>query len=307
VGRGQDEQKEQKKREDAQKYLDRVRDFFKKENYKGRFNELYEDVRVMIENVQNDSTTKEFQVELQRFTKDFALNEKGETDVYVLGNSVDQLRLIFVPLLKKFLENIPIDRVDIISSNYDVTIRDLRFSGTDILPEYIDFRMDNKIHWNLQDSKSNISRTRLVAVISNIKPQFKDLKFYYKRKSFPKIEDFGVCSISFTGDGARLKFVWELTSVPGSPPKAVLLENKCRIDSITIKIHERETKHSWLDKIMAVLLQQRIKHEISGSIEEYLYNNIESVNLQMNKFFEDNPWDVLKQKAVKQLYQTFQK
>jgi len=259
----------------------------------------------MLNNVKHDSTTKEFQSRLERFNKDFALNSMGKTDVYVLGNSVDQLRLLFVPLLKQFLENIPIDRIDILGDTYDVRLENLVFSGSDILPEFIDFRMDNKFHVDLKDTDLNISRTRLIAHIRNIKPEFKNLKFQYRRKSFPKIEDFGVANLKFGGEGAKIKLVWEIRTLPGHPTTAVLLENRCKIDTITIEINSSQTKHSLLDKIMAVFLQQRIKHEISMAVEDYINENVEAINQQINQFFGENPWESVRQKATSQLLETF--
>jgi len=298
--------KDEKKREEGKLYLDRLRDQVNKEHYKKRFNTLYVQMQVMMETVQNDATTKDFQMRLEKFTKDFAFNKEGKPDVWVLGNSVDQLRVMMGPILKKFLENIPIDRVDILSDTYDVRIENLKISGADILPKFMDFRMDNKVHLDLKDTDLNVSKTRLVAYVHHIKPVFKDVKFQYRRKSFPKIDDFGMANIAFTGDGASLKLVWELRTVPGKPTTAVLLENRCKIDAINIEINSSQTKHSLLDRMMAVFLQQRIKHEICSSIEDYLNNNIGVINNQINSFFDQNPWEALKQKATKQIFETVQ-
>jgi cellobiose-specific phosphotransferase system component IIB len=296
--------KNEMKREEGKQYLDRLREQTQKQNYRKRLDDLYYNLNVMLEHVQNDATTKDFQMRLEKFTKDFVMNKEGKPDVYVLGNSVDQLRVMMGPILKKYLENIPIDRIDIISDNYDLRIEDVKISGADILPHYMDFRMDNKVHLDLKDTDLNVSRARLIAYIHHIKPQFKDVKFQYRRKSFPKIDDFGMCNLSFTGDGASLKLVWEIRSVPGKPTTAVLLENRCRIDSISIEINSSQTKHSLLDRMMAVLLQQRIKHEICRSVEDYLNNNIGVVNDQINSFFTQNPWEAVKEKATKQIFET---
>jgi len=289
------------KRQEGRKILENLRFQTQKENYRKRLQEIYDEVSIMLDTVKRDSTSQEFQMRLEQFTKDFALNKEGKPDVWVLGNSVDQLRIIMGPILRTFLENIPIDRVDILGPNYDVTIKDLKISGADIMPNQMDFRLDNKIHLDLKKGESNIARTRFVAIIREIKPKFHNVKFHYIRKSFPKIEDFGVANLLFTGDGASIKLVWELRSEPGKPTYAVLLENRCKIDSISIEINSSQTKHSLLDRFFAVILQQRIKYEIAAGIEDYINKNIQPLNEQINTFFGQNPWEVLKLKATQQI------
>jgi len=78
-----------------------------------------------------------------------------------------------------------------------------------------------------------------------------------------------------------------------------------KIDNINIEINSSQTKHSLLDKIMAVFLQQRIKHEISLAVEDYINDNVEAINQQINQFFGENPWESVRQKATSQLLETF--
>jgi len=288
----------------AKDLLERGRQLIQQEKYRSRFHNLNQSIKVLLDNIQNDSVTKNFQEKISKLTEDLALNNQGKPDAFVMSQSVDQLRIILVPILKKYLENIPIDRVDICSENYDIKIENIQFNAKDILPDYVNFFMDSKFHMDLREKQPNVATSRFWVQVSNIRPQFKNVKFWYKKKSFPSIEDYGVMDMGLGGDGISIKLVWELISESGLPPVAVLRKSRSKIDRMDISISASQTKHGWLDKILVTLLTPRIKQAVSKALEEYLTSNISGVNDQINTFFKSQPLEMLKEKVTEKLEST---
>jgi len=208
-----------------------------------------------------------------------------------------------VPLLKKYLENIPIDRVDIYSEGYDLKLEDIHFSATDILPEYINFFTDSKTHVDLREDKSSSSRTRFWIEISNIRPSLKNFKFSYQKKTFPRIDDYGTADLRIEGQGLQIKLVWDLVVESGKPTRAVLQKTRVKIDRVDIHVGS-ETKHAWLDKIFLTFLTPRIKSAMTGAIEEYFFVNIGLVNDQLNNFFKSQPIETLMEKFSEKITST---
>jgi hypothetical protein len=284
-------------KKEIEELIERGRDILQDEKWKKIFSVLRDQFQVLLENVKSDTATMEFQAKLEKFAKDLILNERGNPDLYVLEDSLSQLRNLVLPLFKHALENIPIKKIEIISDTYDVKIEDLVFDATTFMPEHLDFRMLNVSHVDFKHSERDVLRHQLFIQVDHIKPQFKHLKFYYRRKTFPTIEDYGVADVGLTGEGAMIRVLWTIESRGGRRPVAELSEVKCQIDKITIHIVGEATKHNILDAIMAPLMSSVIKNKMSELIEDYLRAKLNNVTVSINDFFASRPTERLKERA----------
>jgi len=196
-----------------------------------------------------------------------------------------------IPLLKKYLENIPIDRVDIYSKTLDASFENLSFSLNDFVPDFVSVHWDNKFKLRMRDPVlQGVMRSRLRATIDNLRPVLHRIRFSYTRKSFPKISDHGVADFAVAGKGARIKLVWELLSNSNNnePTTATLVKAKCNISKIHITFVGAETKHSILDRLFVSLAERRIRRKLERAVEEFLVSNIGQFNEQLNTYFRTN-------------------
>lgn len=75
-----------------------------------------------------------------------------------------------------------------------------------------------------------------------VRAHFENIRFFYRRKKMPKMEDTGIADVDLSqGSGIYIKMVWKLTSVGNGPLQISLLKVKCNIDRLAITI--REAKH----------------------------------------------------------------
>jgi hypothetical protein len=251
---------------------------------------------VLIDNIKEDSTTKEFGEKITKFATDFALNRRGYPDINVMENSLAQMKNLLVPLFKQQLEQIKIGKVEYTGETYDALLEDIGFSGS-FLPELIDIHVRNDFHFDSLDPYKDIIRNIIQFRISNIKPEFRNFKFAYRRKSFPKIEDWGQADLRIGGEGATIQVTWYLVSVGGESPVATLEEVKCEIDRLEIDISGEKTHHGTLDKMLLPFFIPTIKSKISSSIEDLLKDKLLSLNNQINDFFLSRPTETLREKA----------
>jgi len=285
--------------------LRRGRRILQNEKWNDEFNQLYNQFKVLLDDIRNDSTTNEFANKLKKLGQDLAFNAQGYPDIFVMEDSLIQIKNLLIPLLKDQLSQINIARVDFVNDTYDVRIQDLGFSGS-FLPEQIDFRMRNDSHLDTTDSSKDVMRHVLQVEVANIKPEFKNFKFYYKRKSFPHIEDYGVADMKISGHGALLRVTWKVESKAGVA-LATLSEVKCHIDKLELHIVGEKTKHDILDAILAPLVASNIKNKISGSIEDYLFRKLSEFNNQINQFLKSRPVDTLQEKANVAMQEAYKK
>jgi len=285
----------------------RGRHILKKEKWKRDFTLLADKFQQLLENLRHDSTTQEFITKLEKFGRDLVFNDQGLPDLFVLEDSISQLRCLVVPLFKSLLEHVPIKRVDVCTDHYDVRVEDIVFNATTFLPEHLDFRMLNASHIDLKDPKRDMIRHQLLLQVDHIKPHFQHLKFYYRRKTFPQIEDYGVADMALAGEGAMIRVLWTVESRGQQHPVARLSDVTCHIDKLNIHIVGEATKHNILDTMMAPIISGILKSRISQMIEDYLRVKLETLNDKINEFFASQPTRQLTMKADQALKQAYQK
>jgi len=261
----------------------------------------------LLDKVKSDTVAQGFGEKLQHLAKDFALNEKGYPDLFVLEDSINQMKNLLIPLFKRQLDSLPIKKVEIISDTYDVLLEDMTAVGSSFLPQRMEVHMRNDSHMDFEDCTQDAMRHQLEIEVANIKPEFKNMKFAYKRKSFPTINDFGMADLAFDGNGATIRVVWNIASSGGHHPIASLEEVSCSIDSLNIRIVGEATKHEILDTLLAPLVAGLLKSKLSNVIEEYLQTQLSKINESLNTFFASRPTQQLKEKANQAMTDTFAK
>jgi len=299
---------EEERRNEAKNLSSRGRALLqKKDEWRCDLERLRDQFQLLIDNVRTDSTTNEWTSKLEKFGRDLLFNDRGLPDLFVLEDSVYQLKDLIVPLFKKTLENVPIKRIEISTDTYDVRVDDIICDVTTWLPEHLDFKMLNSVHMDFKDDKKDVTNHQMLLQVEHIKPEFKQLKFYYRRKSFPKIEDYGVADLALKGDGASIRVVWSVQTRADSQPVAEISRVNCIIDKLSIHIVGEATKHEYLDAILAPLFSSMIKNKIASTLEEYLRCRLLDANKNLNEWFASRPAYHLKVKADQALKENYQK
>jgi len=295
---------EEQRKKETEDIVKRGFEIFQREKWKDQFSKLTEQFQILLHNVKSDSTTQEFIAKLEKFGRDLIFNEQGLPDLFQLEDSLYQLKNILIPLFKKTLANIPIKRIDIITESYDILVEDIVVDATSFLPEHLDFQLLNVTHLDLKDDRKDVVRYQMLLNVDRIKPEFKRVKFYYRRKAFPKIEDYGLADIALTGEGAQIEVIWTIER-KGKIPISELSKVKFEIDKLHIRIIGEATKHDILDTIMAPLFSNIIKKKLSSILEGYLEVKLEEINKTINEWFASRPLHKLEEKADQVLKETF--
>jgi len=188
-----------------------------------------------------------------------------------------------LPVIMKQLESVPVARVEGTGPKYDFVLDNIKFSGYDILPEHVRLFLDTKIDINLKEGpKNDTTKAVLTFEIKNVKTHLKDLYFAYRRKTFPKIEDEGVADVDITG-GTDLKLQW-IIKAKGEQP-LVLRVNRADCDISGLKIHIKEAKHSFLDKMASPMMSgyvcKKIEEELQCQLRDFGWTVADSFNSSM--------------------------
>jgi len=266
----------------------RGRKLIQGDRYKAMFNKYFHSWSKLLHNFSNDSLLTDFSDQLRKFAADFALDSKGRPDIYALEESLGQVKTFIYPVLVKQLENMKLAKINGASDSYDWSIDHLSVGIANFIPETFDLRFKNHLKMNVKDLEAEQNNTRIVLDVKALKPHFNDVKFWYRRKSFPHIEDAGVVDVDLSaGEGTRVKIIWKIKSKHNRPYAFSLMEVKCVVDKIDIKI--KDAKHDILDRMAASLFTQAIKHEIADGIVNAIVDVLHPLNDSMNKWFASRP------------------
>jgi hypothetical protein len=131
------------------------------------------------------------------------------------------------------------------------------------------------------------------------------MKFWYLRKTFPKIEDFGNVDIDLSkGKGAKIKIIWKIKSKSNRPFAFALLEVKCIIDSMDVTV--KDAKHEILDRIATSVFAANLKQSVAQGIVNAIVDSLRPMNDQMNSWFASRPIESLYERANEQIHQVYQ-
>jgi len=132
------------------------------------------------------------------------------------------------------------------------------------------------------------SSVKIVMEVDRVRAFFKDIKFQYRRKRMPRIEDHGIADVDLSqGSGLSLRIVWKLQSSPNLPMTIRLLKVKCNIDRLAITV--RNAKHSILDKLATKLFAGMIKKQVANGIVNNIIKTLEPMSVRLNELFKRKP------------------
>jgi len=158
----------------------------------------------------------------------------------------------------------------------------------DLLPEFVNFRTKTDTRMSVQRLATQKNTTKLVMEVDKVRALFKDIRFFYRRKRVPRIEDHGIADVDLSqGTGVSVKIVWKLKSRMNQPYLLRLLKVKCSIDRLAITV--RNAKHNVLDKLATKLFAGTIKKQMANAIVNNIISALQPLSVKLNELFKRKP------------------
>jgi len=256
--------------------------------YRPNFNDIFDQLRLIFNNIKNDSVRQDFSTKLHKLGADFAFDEQGRPDLFVIQESLSQMRTILVPVLTKQLANLPIPKIEGSNAKYDFSIDGMILHVGDLLPEFVNFRTKTDTRMSVQRLQTQKNTTKIVMEVDKVRALFKDIRFFYRRKRVPRIEDHGIADVDLSqGTGVSVKIVWKLKSRMNQPYLLRLLKVKCSIDRLAITV--RNAKHNILDKLATKLFAGTIKKQMANAIVNNIISALQPISVKLNELFKRKP------------------
>jgi len=208
-------------------------------------------------------------------------NGVRQIDTTTLGN----IRNVIVPVLADAFKYIPIPRIEDSDSKREYMIDNVVLCGYDVIPDKIGLHLESDTSLNVRDIQTDKTRTRLVVSLRNLRTEIKDVKFYFKRKEFPKVADSGLATIRIGGKGAELKITFDVEQKAGE--RAAIFTSSGKVDfnigTMDIDVNKDTINHDILIPMVIGLFKRNIISAIERGVEKNLTNVINDVGLKLSE------------------------
>jgi hypothetical protein len=208
-------------------------------------------------------------------------DSQGRPSLYVTQESLAQFKKLLLPILQEGLANIPLPSISGSNDTYDWRLENIVFDSRGLLPERFHLRFVSDLDLD-SHSVENKFFTEIHLKMTDIDMAFKNIKFYYYRKSIPSIEDSGIANCFIYG--LKFALVWQLISEQDKPIQFKLKEIMTYISDLNIEVIKSE--HSIIDSIVTTFFPGYIKHQVTDSLIGAIRNTLEPFTNQLNEYLK---------------------
>eukprot|EP00029_Vermamoeba_vermiformis_P002000 TRINITY_DN1228_c0_g1_i1.p1 TRINITY_DN1228_c0_g1~~TRINITY_DN1228_c0_g1_i1.p1 ORF type:complete len:676 (+),score=259.75 TRINITY_DN1228_c0_g1_i1:109-2028(+) len=267
--------------------------------YRTQYQLLLSESQALFESIVNDADVVNLQEKAKSFLQNFAIRDKTTGEITFDTDLLMKLRKYLVPFFVELMDKIPIPVIEGSTDEYEFKLENIVFSGYDIIPEHIEIHSRSDMDLNVKDLNAEKINSLTTIKISHIMTKIENMKFWFKRKTFPAIEDSGLADVELRGnEGAKLLVDMQMLIRDNNPVFRVM-SSHVEIDRLRITV--TEAKHEWLLNVFAAVFETKLKETMSRSIEEKMNTLIKSLEEGFTNVVNQFPAASLKQFAKEQL------
>jgi len=270
-------------------FLDRGRDIYYRLKNQEDIRKLSKDGQRLLNNIKEDETTQRLAESLRKLVTDFACDTRGAPSAFIAADTLNQLRAFLVPVILENIKMIQLPRIEGSDEKYDFVLENVTFNGSDIMPDRVQIKTGTDINVNLKElalEESVVSDVQLV--MKDIESHMKNVEFWFKRKTFPKMEDEGRADVDIQS-GTWIIVHWEIIAAPKDQKEQPLRirAKKIQVHLGGIKIKVKEAKHDTLLNIFTGLFSGAIRKRVENRLATNLFELINGLDDKINKLIQN--------------------
>lgn len=259
----------------VEKLVDEARDSLQDNKWREHYQRVLHESQALFNAIKNDRDVVNLTDKAQQLLTNFTFVDQNGIR-HFNSDLLGQMRQYIVPLFLKQLENIPIPPIEGSTDDYDFKVENITFSGREIIPEHVEIHVRSDMDFNVPKLQTDKASTRALLKISHVKTHMDNVKFWFKRKSIPRLEDHGIADIALSGEGATLMVLLRLSTGWEHPNFSVL---KVSVDIDKIQIDIKQAQHQVLLNMITTFFQGKLKRDVENTIENRItdiFHDLES-------------------------------
>jgi len=195
-------------------YIERGRYLFNRLKNQSDIRDVSNEALQLLRAIREDETTSRLSESLKKLVTDFAFDSRGQPSAMIAVETLNQLRVFLVPIILENLKMVQLPRIEGSDETYDFALEHIVFNGSDIMPDRIQIKAGADINVNLKElalEETVVSDIQLI--MKDIESHMRNVDFWFKRKTFPKMEDEGTADVDLSSD-TWIIVHWEILSFP---------------------------------------------------------------------------------------------
>jgi hypothetical protein len=221
---------------------------------------------IMMDNIKNDEFLQLLRHHAGIIKSDLSYID-SEGTVQVDTDMLSSLQTILLPLLADTLKYIPIPRIQSSTKNREYWLDNLILCTHDILPENILFHLETEV--TLRDITLQGSHSHLIIELDHLITEFKDVDFYYKKKTFPNMSDSG--RVTFRVNASKLVLTYKVVQSPEYHVTRIMEGYASfNISNMDIIFDKSTLKHDVLVPMLMKMFKGRVRSQIEKQVETNL-------------------------------------
>jgi hypothetical protein len=279
--KSEEEVRSEQFKQKSKNLANRGRDLMQRLKDENEVDNFFKSANQLLDNIKNDEYVKLLREQAGIVSADLSyVDSTGK--VQVDTDMLSKLQSVLLPVLAESLKYIPMPRIESHDSKREFWLDNITLCGYDVIPANIHFHLESDSDMSLKDVETK-SHTHLVIRLDKFRTELKNLKFWYKKKTFPELSDSGVVTFRIAGDGARLNIVFTVEQPLGGRPRLTEGYADFHIRQIDIDFDKSTLKHDVLVPMMTTLFKQQIQTQIEKLVENNLTGAIQKLGEQLTQ------------------------
>ncbi len=262
-------------------FIDRGREMFSDYRYRSETRLLLDNLRTMYYNIATDPNLVNLKTKTQTLIEDFMwVDETGRMQINT--ELLGEMRHVLIPILLESMQTMRLPVIEGTTKKMDFRVEDMVFSTYDLLPENIKLKTKNQAKMKSYTTgrpvipTPHLNHVALTFKLHHMQTRMENIRYWFRRNSFPKVEDSGLVDVAIVGGGFNLK-VKTLLRTTSTTPKFTVSKVKVHIDRLDVKFHD--AKYDWLLNLGTKLFRKRIQRQMELQIE----NRIRTYGFRIEK------------------------
>jgi hypothetical protein len=244
---------------------------------------------LLIENIKNDEFLQLLRHHAGVLKSDLSyvdMEGKPQLDMDMLS----RLQTVLLPVLADALKYLPLPRISSSDAYREFWLDKIVLCSYDIIPENIKFHLESDSEFSFKDIEVKDTHTFLVIQLKHFRTELKDIQFYYKKKTFPELEDKGRVTFRIKGDGANLTLNFKVEQKPEDKLPRILEGNAdFDISDLDIEFDTSTIHHTVLVPMLTKMFKLQIKLQLEKEVENNLKSWMQKLgNLITNAIVQTN-------------------
>jgi len=237
----------------------------------GHIQAIIGELRDLGQVVSQDPHLNRMREAMNRLVSDLMLDSSGN---FVYKPEVlDQLKIIIVNSIVDRLR-VPLPTISVEGKDLDFEVSGLVLCLSDIVPERVLIESRGKVLLDPKQMEIEGAAHGLRITMNNINVHMPEANLWFKRKTFPKVEDEGRASIDIGGRGMDLIITLRTFAKP--PNFFRVQQVDCNVHNLALSLSE--THHDFVYNTLLKMFSGTVKSDIESSIADNIRHDLQELN-----------------------------